>query len=207
MTRPIIKPNMKKNNKRRLKKALGLLQCIYIWAVMLILLHYGRRIFIAERFHIPSDSMQPTLVPDDNVWVNKLLFGSRIYTSFNFDDHAPLKCFRMPGIRKIRPGDVICFNYPLGYDEWTKIEFKINYVYCKRVIGTPGDTIGINNGINWNSNYKGTLGVLENQMQIHDTPDSLLWRTMLMATMPFTMPMWTAKNFGPLYIPQKVSPQ
>lgn len=194
---------MKKNNKRRLKKALGLLQCIYIWAVMLLLLHYGRRIFIAERFHIPSDSMQPTLVPDDNVWVNKLLFGSRIYTSFNFDDHAPLKCFRMPGIRKIRPGDVICFNYPLGYDEWTKIEFKINYVYCKRVIGTPGDTIGINNGINWNSNYKGTLGVLENQMQIHDTPDSLLWRTMLMATMPFTMPMWTAKNFGPLYIPQK----
>ena len=166
-------------------------------------LHFCRRIFIAERFRIPSESMEPTLVPGDDVWVNKLLYGARIYTSFDFDDHAPLKCFRMPGLRKIRPGDVICFNFPLGYDKWTEIEFKINYVYCKRVVGTPGDTIGIKDGITWSNNHLGTIGVLENQMKIHDTPDSVLWRTTFMATMPFTMPMWTIKNFGPLYIPQK----
>lgn len=175
------------------------LLCIIICGV----LHYGRRIFIAERFSIPTGSMIPTLVPGDKVWVNKLLFGGRIYTSFDFEDHAPLKCFRMPGFRKIRPGDVICFNAPLGYDEWTVIDFKINYVYCKRVVGTPGDTIGVKDGITWNNNYKGNLGVLKNQMKIHDTPDSILWRTTFMATMPFTRPMWTIKNFGPLYIPEK----
>lgn len=164
-------------------------------------LHFGRRIFIAERFIIPSNSMRPTLVPGDKVWVNKLLFGGRIYTSFNFEDHAPLRCFRMPGLRKIRPGDVICFNYPLGYNQWTKIEFKINYVYCKRVLGTPGDTIGIKNGINWNSNYPGTVGVIANQHDVGDTPDSILWRERYMAAMPFTMPVWTMKNFGPLYVP------
>ena len=166
-------------------------------------MHYGRRIFIAEKFRIPSESMRPTLVPGDRVWVNKLLFGGRIYTSYNFDDHAPLKCFRMPGIRKIRPGDVICFNYPLGYNQWTKIEFKINYVYCKRVLGTPGDSIAINDGINWNNNYQGTIGVLENQLAVRNMPDSVLWREKFMATMPFTMPMWTMKNFGPLYVPAK----
>lgn len=166
-------------------------------------LHCCRRITVAERFSIPSESMLPTLVPGDKVWVNKLLFGGRIYTSFKFDDHAPLKCFRMPGLRKIRPGDVICFNYPLGYDQWTKIEFKINYVYCKRVVGTPGDTIGVKDGITWNNNYNGTIGVLENQLAIKNTPDSTLWRTKYMGAMPFTKPMWTMKNFGPLYIPKK----
>lgn len=171
--------------------------------IIICLIHFCRRIFIAERFIVPSDSMQPTLVPGDKVWVNKLLYGSRIYKSLNFEDHEPLKCFRMPGWRSIRPGDVICFNYPLGYGQWTKIEFKINYVFCKRVIGTPGDTIGVKDGITWNNNYEGTIGVLEKQMKIHDTPDSILWRTTYMATMPFTRPMWTIKNFGPLYIPEK----
>lgn len=180
----------------------------WVWRIMICVLligglHYVRRIFIAERFSIPSNSMQPTLLPGDKIWVNKMLFGARIYKSFDFKDHAPLNCFRMLGIRDIRPGDVICFNNPLGYDEWTKIEFKINYVYCKRVVGTPGDTIGVKDGFTWNNNYEGLIGVLENQKRIHDTPDSILWRTTFMATMPFTRPMWTIKNFGPLYIPQK----
>lgn len=179
-----------------------------IWYVLLILLvfmalHFSRRIFIVESFKVPSESMKPTLVPGDRIWVNKLLFGARIYTSFDFEDHAPLKCFRTPGLREIRSGDVICFNYPLGYDQWTKIEFKINYVYCKRVVGVPGDTIGVKDGVTWNNNFDGTIGLLDQQLRIGETPDSVLWHTKFMGTMPFTRPMWTIKNFGPLYIPQK----
>ena len=178
--------------------------CAILLVVMVVgVLHYGRRIFVAERFNIPTSSMSPTLVPGDRIWVNKLLFGGRIYKSFNFENHAPLRCFRMPGFRKINPGDVICFNFPLGYDEWTVIEFKINYVYCKRVVGVPGDTIGIRDGITWNNNYPGTIGVIENQLAIKNTPDSVLWGSTYMRTMPFTIPMWTIKNFGPLYVPQK----
>ena len=187
----------------KLNNVVNVLWFLFISVLLLGTLHFCRRIFIAECFKIPSESMKPTLVPGDKVWVNKLLYGARIYKSFDFDDHAPLKCFRMPGIRKIQPGDVICFNFPLGYDQWTVIEFKINYVYCKRVVGTPGDTIGIKDGITWNNNYDGNIGVLDNQMMIHDTPDSILWRTTFMMTMPFTRPMWTLKNFGPLYIPEK----
>lgn len=176
-----------------------ILICVFVLGAA----HYCRRIFLAERFRIPTESMNPTLVPGDKVWVNKLLYGARIYKSLNFEDHAPLKCFRLPGLRNIRPGDVICFNYPLGYDKWTEIEFKINYVYCKRVVGTPGDTIGIKDGITWNNNYNGIIGVLDQQMLIKNTPDSTLWRTTFMATMPFTRPMWTIKNFGPMYVPKK----
>ncbi len=179
-----------------------------VWKAMLCVLvvgalHFGRRIFIAERFIIPSESMMPTLKSGDKVWVNKLLYGARIYKSLNFEDHAPLKCFRMPGFRKIKPGDVICFNNPLGYDEWTKIEFKINYVYCKRVVGVPGDTVGIKDGITWNNNYEGVLGSLKYQTMVQNTPDSILWANQMMMAMPFSYPWWTIKNFGPLYIPEK----
>jgi len=186
-----------------LERIADILCRVVLFILLIGTLHFGRRIFIAERFIIPSESMSPTLVPGDKVWVNKLLYGARIYKSFDFEDHAPLKCFRMPGLRKIRSGDVICFNYPLGYDKWTKIEFKINYVYCKRVVGTPGDTIGIKDGVTWNNNYNGIIGVQDNQLAIQNTPDSILWRTKFMATMPFTRPMWTMKNFGPLYVPEK----
>lgn len=175
---------------------------LYLAVFCYALLHYGRRIFVAERFNIPTSSMYPTLQPGDRVWVNKLLFGGRIYKSFNFEDHAPLECFRMPGTREIMPGDIICFNYPLGYDEWTHIEFKINYVYCKRVFGTPGDTIAIKDGINWHNNYDKPIGVLANQEALQVTPDSILWKYNFMQTMPFTMPVWTKKNFGPLYVPE-----
>lgn len=186
-----------------LERIVDILCRVVLFILLVGALHFGRRIFIAERFIIPSESMSPTLEPGDKVWVNKLLYGARIYKSFDFEDHAPLKCFRMPGLRKIRSGDVICFNYPLGYDKWTKIEFKINYVYCKRVVGTPGDTIGIKDGVTWNNNYNGIIGVQDNQLAIQNTPDSILWRTKFMATMPFTRPMWTMKNFGPLYVPEK----
>ncbi len=187
----------------KLNKFISIVLKVTFWFILLVLLHFGRRVFIAEKFIIPSNSMMPTLIPGNKIWVNKLLYGARIYTSLKFEDHAPLKCFRIPGLRKIHPGDVICFNYPLGYNQWTVIEFKINYVYCKRVVGVPGDTIGVKDGITWNNNYSGTIGVLEQQMKINNTPDSILWRTTFMATMPFTRPMWTIKNFGPMYVPQK----
>ena len=196
-------PKQQSTNTAALERIVDILCRVVLFILLVGVLHFGRRIFIAERFIIPSESMSPTLEPGDKVWVNKLLYGARIYKSFDFEDHAPLKCFRMPGLRKIRSGDVICFNYPLGYDKWTKIEFKINYVYCKRVVGTPGDTIGIKDGVTWNSNYNGIIGVQDNQLAIQNTPDSILWRTKFMATMPFTRPMWTMKNFGPLYVPEK----
>lgn len=178
------------------------------WRIMISVLligaiHFVRRIFIAERFSVPTNSMQPTLVPGDKIWVNKMLMGARIYKSFDFEDHAPLNCFRMPGSRKIRPGDVICFNYPHGYDDETKIEFKINYVYCKRVLGTPGDRIGATDGHLWNDKVLKPIGVLEEQESLRWTFDGFFIWSQSYDVFPQSGMDWNIKNWGPLTVPSK----
>ncbi|NEQ77586.1 MAG: signal peptidase I [Okeania sp. SIO2C9] len=80
------------------------------------------RILIAEPRYIPSDSMIPTLEVGDRLVVEKV--------SYHF--HPPAR------------GDIIVFQPPqqlqrYGYDQ--------NQAFIKRVIGLPGDTIRIENGL------------------------------------------------------------
>ncbi len=102
----------------------------------------GYRVFICDRFVVPSSSMEPTLQPGDRILVDKLIFGARIYKNYDFSPGRTLSSWRMPGLRGIRPGDVLVFNAPHGLDDG-KIAFRINYVYSKRCVGTPGDTVDI----------------------------------------------------------------
>jgi len=185
------------------KRLLSILLHIYFYAIIICVLHFCRRIFITERFEIPTESMAPTLIPGDRVWVNKLVFGGRLYYSFNFEDHAPLKCFRLPGLRKIRPGDIICFNYPHGYDDNDKIEFKINYVYCKRVLGTPGDRIGAVDGHVWNDKVLRPIGLKEEQERLRWMFDSVFAWNKCYDVLPEAGMGWNIKNWGPLIVPAK----
>ncbi len=193
------------NVKKWIAKIITTFLWVYFVALVIMTLHFVRRVFVAERFKIPTTSMSPTLNPGDHIWVNKLLFGARIYTCFNFEDHAPLKCFRMPGMRKIKPNDIVVFNYPFGYDDWYRIEFKINYVYCKRVAGTPGDTINIKDGVTYNNNFDGHIGLIENQIRLNSIPDSAFWSDGYnsLIAIPLSMPTWTIKNLGPMCVPAK----
>lgn len=98
------------------------------------------RIFICDQFVVPSESMMPTLLPGDRILVNKLLAGSRIYSKLEFRQ----------GVRSVRsayPASEGCMSMTwwssmprTGYDR-DRIEFRINYVYAKRCVGTPGDSI------------------------------------------------------------------
>lgn len=115
------------------------------------------RIFICDQFVVPSESMMPTLLPGDRILVNKLLAGSRIYSKLEFRQGVPLRSFRIPGLRGVHVNDVVVFNAPHGYDR-DRIEFRINYVYAKRCVGTPGDSIAIRNGYFCNNRYKGIIG-------------------------------------------------
>lgn len=195
--------NYKRRLKVRFKRLLRNPFAILALVVCLMALHLGRRVFICEQFLVPSNSMAPTLLPGDKIWVNKLLNGGRIYTSFKFDDHAALKSFRMPGLRKIRTGDVICFNFPHGYEDWSKIEFRINYVYCKRVLGTPGDRVGAVDGHYWNDNYLRPIGVMMEQEKIRWLYDSILVWNHFMDVQPQAGLGWNIKNWGPLTVPGK----
>ena len=71
------------------------------------------RAFVAQTFEIPTDSMVPTLEPNDRVLVNKLAYRFR-------DPHR---------------GDVVVFHSP-------PVEQKRGYSYLvKRIVGMPRDTI------------------------------------------------------------------
>ena len=161
------------------------------------------RVYVADQFVIPTDSMRPTLIPGDYVIVNKLIAGARIYDRLDFKDGDPLECHRVKGLRKVEHNDIVIFNFPLNRSKH-RIEFKINYVYGKRCIGLPGDTVEIRNGFFLNSHYDGILGVAEEQRRLSKTPDSLIAGNVLHAyPFDFRHYGWTIKEFGPLYVPRK----
>ena len=102
----------------------------------------------------------------------------------------------------MHPNDVVIFNAPRGYDRG-RIEFRINYVYTKRCIGAPGDSISIREGYFHNNRHTAPIGNLDQQRRLNRTPDSLIPRKVL-RTIPFDDRNfgWTIRNMGPLYVPQ-----
>jgi signal peptidase I len=112
-----------------------------VTTALLIILKTGSRIFIGDWFPVNTVSMMPTIIPGDKIWVNKLIFGARVYKNLDFLDEKPLKTFRVKGWRKIKKGDVVVFNAPIQKTRRDSIVFKIDYVYVKRCAGTPGETV------------------------------------------------------------------
>lgn len=161
---------------------------------------YAVQIFIADQFVIPTWSMSPTLVPGDHVVVNKLIIGARIYSELNFEEGGQeLKSFRLKGIRRLRHNDIIVFNYPLVNGQ---ISFKINYVYCKRCVAVPGDTLSIIKGHYFKNNYSDNLGIESAQKKLEVFPNDEIIPE-IMNAYPFDKRIgWTIKNMGPLYIPR-----
>lgn len=83
--------------------------------------------FLLQAFRIPSSSMEGTLLIGDVLYVNKLLYGAEV----------PLIGKRLPAIREPRRGDIVVF------DSVEEPGLKV----VKRLIGVPGDTIAMRNGI------------------------------------------------------------
>lgn len=157
------------------------------------------RVFVADRFVIPSDSMSPALQRGDRIIVNKLLFGARIYKDYDFHDGMDLKCFRIKGLRRIRRNDVLVFNYPISDN---RISFKINYVYAKRCVGLPGDTLRIVDGFYKVAGCSEPLGNISSQEVLSATPIELLNEYVVRVMQPAdSTSSWTIKDFGPVYIP------
>ncbi len=100
------------------------------WAVILALVI---RTFLFEPFNIPSGSMIPSLLVGDFLFVNKYSYGysdkSVGYGFVNFDGRV--------WDTKPKRGDVVVFKLPTNP--------SIDYI--KRLIGMPGDTIQVKDGI------------------------------------------------------------
>tara|TARA_B100000427_G_C15472838_1_gene579362 strand:+ start:206 stop:928 length:723 start_codon:yes stop_codon:yes gene_type:complete len=91
------------------------------------------RSFFAEPFNIPSGSMKPTLLVGDYLFVKKWEYG---YSKHSLPFSLPIINKRI--LTKVpERGDVVVFKTP--QDNRTD--------YIKRVIGLPGDTIKLVNGV------------------------------------------------------------
>ncbi len=118
-----------------------------------------RSMFI-ELYQIPTSSMEKSLMVGDFLFVNKMSYGTRLTMtpiSFPFAHHTmPLintkaysemikfPYYRLPGVGKIKNGDVVVFNWPaetLG----RPVDKKENYI--KRCVAIPGDTLSVVKGV------------------------------------------------------------
>ncbi|MBD5274904.1 MAG: signal peptidase I [Bacteroides sp.] len=162
---------------------------------------YVFQIFFYDKFITPTESMLPTLLQGDRIIVDKSIAGARIYSDLRFNPKGiDLQSWRMRGRRRIRPNDIVVFNFPHHDD---KINFVINNVYAKRCIGVPGDSVAIKDGHFLNTNYKEPLGVEHMQEELAQLPDSL-FPYFVMDAIPHDGHIpWTIKNLGPLYLPRK----
>lgn len=189
---------------KRLMKYLNRLMDVFIYTsiagLLLVASYFFCRIFVVDQFVIPSDSMYPTLQVGDRVWVNKLVMGARIYDDLDSASNSTLCSWRTRGIRKVKRNDILIFNFPINED---RIAFKINYVYAKRCVALPGDSISAVDGYYRNSNWTGVLGNKHAQDYLNSIPDDKLdeW---IKYTIPYDHRYsWNIRNFGPIYVPRK----
>ena len=174
---------------------------VWLLIVLGVVVHYGWRALVADTFVIPSDSMSPTLLPGDKVRVDKTIFGARLYTSLDFSD-GRMESIRTRGRRGLRYNDIVVFNYPVN--DKGRIGFKMNYVYVKRVVALPGDTIAFVHSRPVNSHYEGALGLAEAQRRLEETPDSLIpWYAMRNILVETAVLGYTIKDIPPVYVPRR----
>ncbi len=102
-----------------------------IFAVLIALVI---RTFVFEPFNIPSSSMVPTLLVGDFLFVSKYTYG---YSGRGTFWGLPLFPGRIAEQDKPHRGDVVVFKWP--HDNSTD--------YIKRLIGLPGDTVQMKDGI------------------------------------------------------------
>tara|TARA_B110001454_G_scaffold219136_1_gene250283 strand:+ start:14820 stop:15374 length:555 start_codon:yes stop_codon:yes gene_type:complete len=88
---------------------------------MYVFIAFTIRWGVAEAYRIPTESMNPTLKPGDQIFVNKAQYGVRLPFTMTWLFHTG----------EVNRGDVVVFRYPK--DEST--------YYVKRVIGLPGEQV------------------------------------------------------------------
>ena len=117
--------------------ALSALRALVLNVAPVLIIFLVARVALAEAYRIPSGSMEPTLLVGDWLFVNKLRYGP----------HIPFTDSRFPGYAEPQRGEVAVFESP-DQDPAIRISpDQINPTLVKRIIGIPGDTLYMRDGL------------------------------------------------------------
>lgn len=146
--------------------------------------------------------MEPVLQIGDNIVVNKMIYGARLFNIFASMRGEQTEIYRMPRLKKIERNDVLVFNFPHPTN-WEKIEMHILKYYVKRCVGLPGDILSIVNGVFLIEGVDDLVGNQISQQWIANRSKES-FEEGVFRSFPYDSIMnWNIKDFGPLYIPQK----
>ncbi len=162
-----------------------------------VLLFLVIRTFLVEAFRIPSGSMIPSLLVGDWLFVNKLVYGP----------HLPFTGVALPGYADPARGEVVVFESPFQADEAAR-GLDPRPTLVKRLVGVPGDTLFMRNGLLHVNGVPQPQGYAAAQNpRSADRPDSAFaWQA------PYTLPTSrfgaapaapTLDNWGPLVVPPR----
>lgn len=87
------------------------------------------RTFLVEAYHIPSGSMEPTLLVGDFLFVNKAIYGANV----------PFTDYNLPAFSDPKRGSIAVYRSPDASDG--------NPTVVKRLVGIPGDTLYMRDGL------------------------------------------------------------
>lgn len=153
-------------------------------------------------FRIPTDSMQPTLQPGDNILVNKGIMGARIFDIWDAAEEKEVEIHRLPGLGKVKRNDVLVFHYPYPHRNDSLSMHLLKY-YVKRCIALPGDTMGIRKGHYYIKGINEQIGNIEAQKRIEKLQKENT-RGIVMDAYPWNKYInWTIQDFGPLHVPAR----
>jgi signal peptidase I len=103
---------------------------------VIVLIVLAAKTAIAEPFYVPSGSMEPTLLIGDELLATKFPYG---YSAASLPSFLVLPKTRRVLSALPKRGDVVVFRWPGDRSQ----------VWVKRVIGLPGDRVGLRNGNVW----------------------------------------------------------
>ena len=175
---------------------------VYIYVCLLVGIGLVIQTTVISSFRIPTDSMQPTLQPGDNILVNKTIMGARIFNIWDAAEEKEVEIYRLPGMGKVKHNDVLVFHYPYPHKNDSLSMHLLKY-YVKRCIALPGDTMGIRKGHYYIKGINDSIGNIEAQKRIEKLQKENT-RCIVMDAYPWDKYIdWTIQDFGPLHVPAR----